>query len=104
MLPIWWQRQESNPLLTRTVGTDALATLFYVQEDGVLEFTPMIPVSHFPLTHHGTTTLSITLQALALEADSEPVRVKLDWDGVWHDGETEMKNHCIVSLDPPSGS
>ncbi len=42
IMPLSWQRQELHPLLTRTVGTDAIASLFFVQEDGLLGITPAL--------------------------------------------------------------
>jgi len=39
IMPLSWQRQELHPLLTRTVGTDAIAVLFFLQGDGLLGFT-----------------------------------------------------------------
>jgi len=35
IMPLPWQRQEYERLLTRTIGTPMLGGIFYVQEDGV---------------------------------------------------------------------
>lgn len=34
----------------------------------------------------GACTFIITVQARGAEADSAPVRLKIAWDGSWHDG------------------
>jgi hypothetical protein len=81
IMPVGWIRQELYTLPTRIVGPDAQAALFYVQEDGLLEFTPARPTAtHFPLSHQSPVTLWVTLQAVSIEADSPPIRLKImEW-------------------------
>jgi hypothetical protein len=105
IMPLGWIRQELSPLLTRTVGPNALAALFFVQEDNVLGLTPAIPSSgalatHFPRFHQAPVTLWIILQAVSLEADSRSIRLKIEWNGPWHEGKSEIERACRVSLDP----
>jgi hypothetical protein len=104
IMPLLWVRQELYPnLMTRTVGPDAFAALFFVQDDGVLGLTPGIPPSgalatHFPRLHHAPVTLWVTLRAVSIEADSRPIRLKIEWYGPWHKGKSELENSCRVSL------
>jgi hypothetical protein len=43
VMPLSWQRQELYPLRTRSIGPDAIAALFFVQEDGTLGFAGPFP-------------------------------------------------------------
>jgi hypothetical protein len=105
-MPLGWQRQELYPSRTRRIGPEAISALFFVQQDGTLGLTPALGpggtlASHFPQIHAGRTTLWVTLQATSTEADSPPVRLKIAWDGQWHDGKAEIESSCKVSIDPP---
>lgn len=105
VIPLLWIRHELNPLLTRTIGPDALAALFYIQENGALAITPAVgpggssPI-HFPRDHQQPVTLSITLRAIAMEVDSRSIRLKIEWKGPWRAGKAEIEAACRVSLDP----
>ena len=89
-------RGEIYPLL-RTIGPDAEVNLLWVREDGWFQFEPIVWPSHFPtgtywprkVLGHGTGS--------GTEADSEPRRFKIDWDGQWHDGATEIAQHLRVT-------
>jgi hypothetical protein len=103
IMPVAWARQELSPLLTRTVGSDQLANIFFVQADGILGFTPaMLPSripSHFPYLHQGPATLWVTLRAVSIEADSRSIRLKIEWSGQWYPSKAEIENACKVSVD-----
>lgn len=104
-MPMGWVRQELYPSRARKIGRDAIAALFFVREDGALGLAPALGpdnvlAAHFPLIHRGRTTLWITLQATSTEVDSPPIRLKIAWDGQWHDGKAEIESGCMVSLDP----
>jgi hypothetical protein len=104
IMPLPWQRQEYERLLTRTVGSPAVAGIFYVQGDGVFSFTPATAAggvaAHFPQPHQGASTWWITLRALSIEADSPSQRLKIDWNGQWPDGKAEIERACTVTIDP----
>jgi hypothetical protein len=101
ILPLAWQRDPTGRLLTRTIGPKAVADLFFVQDDGLLQLpiTPAVTPNHFPAVHKGNTTLWMTLQAVADEADSPPVRFRIDYNGQWHAGEAEMGRNVTVSIE-----
>jgi hypothetical protein len=105
VMPLPWQRQELQPLLTRTLGTSSLAGVFYVQQDGTLGITPVggperTVAAHFPREHIGPCTLWITLRALSIEADSPSIRLRINWSGQWHDGKAEIEGQCVVTVEP----
>ena len=102
IMPLGWVRQELYRSLTRTIGSYWDASLFFVQSDGILIFTPArsgeLAWPHFPGEHKGPTTLWVTLHARSIEADSPSVRLKIEWDGRWYEGKAEMERGCKVSL------
>ena len=105
MMPLPWLRGEYDRLLTRTVGPDGLAQLFFVQDDGTLGITPAIPPNgglseHFPREHKGPSTLWVSLRAVSIEADSPLIRLRIEWNGHWHAGKAEIERACLVSVDP----
>ncbi len=103
IMPVSWVRQELYTILTRTVGPDASAAVFYVQADGVLGITPAhgpkgeVP-RHFPVRHQGSVTLWVRLQAISIEADSSPVTLKITWDGKWHHTKAALERACCVQF------
>jgi hypothetical protein len=105
IMPLSWVRQELHRLLTRTVGPDAIASLFFVQDDGVLGFTPALTpqgglATHFPRSHKGPVILWATLRALSIEADSSSMRLKIDWNGQWRSDIAGLNAACRVTVDP----
>jgi hypothetical protein len=105
IMPITWERQELYPLLTRTIGSDQIASLFFIQEDGVLGFTPAVTptgtlAAHFPREHKGAITLWVTLRAVSIEADSPSTRLRIDWDGQWPSDKVGLSGICRVTVDP----
>jgi hypothetical protein len=104
-MPLAWQRQEylEHPILT--LGTPGRAGVFFVQQDGTLGITTALTPkgtlpAHFPREHKGQCTLWITLKALSIEADSRPLKLRIDWSGRWHDGKAEIENECKVAIEP----
>jgi hypothetical protein len=100
IVPLGWVRGEVYPLL-RTIGPDADTTLFWVGEDGMFAFAPIVWPNHFPKPAKGPATFWVTVQAQSVEADSRPpLRLKIVWDGQWHPGASELAKHLIVLPDP----
>jgi hypothetical protein len=105
IMPLSWMRQELNSLLTRTVGTYQDAAVFFVQDDGMLAFTPMLTprgelAGHFPREHRGPATLWVTLRALSVETDSPAMRLKIEWNGQWRSDKVGISVACSVTVDP----
>ena len=104
-MPLTWVRQELYPTRSRVIGPDQTASLFFIQQDGLLGLTPSLApggvlATHFPLFHPGAVTLWITLQATSTETDSPLVRLKIAWNGLWSDDKTNLAANCVVSVDP----
>jgi hypothetical protein len=95
-VPLQWERQELAGTAAVTVGPDAYASLFYVQDDGLLKFTTLAELVHFPKAKKGPQTYWVTLRGTSIEDDSPPSIYKIVWDGKWEDGDSEMRNHVSV--------
>jgi hypothetical protein len=95
-LPLMWVGQELLPLAL-DIGPDKDATLLYVQEDGLFSFTPLVFPYHFPPAKIGEAHFWVTLQAQALEAVSDLRRYKIDWNGKWDPGESEIAHNLVVT-------
>jgi hypothetical protein len=96
-LPLAWKYPELHPL-ARTVGDDAVANLFFVLEGKPREFVlPLIP-NNFPHRHDPPLRLWATVQARAIEGNSPPLRLRIDWNDKWHDGEAEMANNLQIAV------
>lgn len=95
-LPLAWRNPKLHPA-ARTVGAEAEADLFYITDERVLYFTPMITPENFPSSFQGRTRIWVTVIARAIEADSVPVCVAIAWDGEWVSGEAEMAQHVNVA-------
>jgi hypothetical protein len=95
-VPLAWVRGEIYPLL-RTIGPEAEVVLLWVREDGWFQFQPIVLPNHFPPGGVGPARFWVTAQVRAIEADSEPRRFRIDWDGQWHDGAAEIAQHLRVT-------
>ena len=93
---IGWRNGERLPP-TRTIGWAEYAHFFSVVEGVGLRLNLLTEPPDLPLAWLGASTLLLTLQARASEVDSPPLRTKVDWDGNWHPGETEMGQHLKVA-------
>ena len=101
IMPLRWVRQELYGPLTRTVGKDQQAVLFFVQQDGLLALTPALGPKgevaiHFPSDYWGPTTLWVTLQAVSNEGDSRPICLKIAWNGEWRNDKVGLEHVCNV--------
>jgi hypothetical protein len=95
-VPLGWCNRELHPI-RRTIGpkTQADVDLLFVRE-GVMKFMPLFPTTNFPATHSGETHLWVTAVAQGLDGESKPLHLKIDWDGKWERGDTEMARHLRV--------
>ena len=98
-LPLAWRLQEIYGN-SRTIGraTKADASLLYVRQE-FLRITLILTPNNFPDTMAGITGGAhfwLTLVARGLESESRPLRLKIDWDGRWEEGESEMRRHLTI--------
>ena len=102
-VPITWVRQELyGTVISRTIGPDETVNLLWVREDGWFQFEPVFPPpNHFPeAIQKGPANFWVTVQVQSIEADSEPYRFRVAWNGKWESGEKEIANNLVVTPDP----
>jgi hypothetical protein len=94
-IPFSWRHQTVFPLL-RTIGPETYADLCCVKKGVGLRINLLIVPNNLRAMRSGASTLELALQARGIETESNILRVKVTWDGGWHDGEAEMARHLIV--------
>ena len=100
-LPLRWRDQEYVPRFQK-IGSAKDADLCMIRKQGGLSLLPLfMPYNLLPYAHRkGACRLVLSLQARSNQADSEPLRIQICWDGIWADGDTEMKEHLQVKALP----
>jgi hypothetical protein len=94
-LPLTWRYPVVHNR-RETIGQEAAADLCAVTERRELRIPLCIKPKVFKAERAEKSEFVFTIQARGEEAESNIVRVKIKWDGNWHEGETEMKNHLSV--------
>lgn len=94
-VPMEWQHQKLYPL-TRTIGPDANCDLCSVGESGWLRLHPVLIPNSLQVVYRTSTILVLTFQAKGNEGNSPITRIRIAWDGIWHEGEAEMGQHLVI--------
>jgi hypothetical protein len=91
-VPLRWEHAEAFPAI-RNVGSPVVADLLAVTSDRTLAIQTVPTAKEYVVG----ADLLITVVARSLERESAPVQIRVVWDGGWHVGETEMRNHLRVT-------
>jgi hypothetical protein len=102
-VPLGWRHQQLYPA-ARTVGSDADVDLCSIVKGNWLDIHPLVVPFNLKVRRLKACTFVMSLQAHASECDSAVLRVKVTWDGQWHDGAQEMKRHLVVEVLNAQGS
>lgn len=98
-VPLAWQHEALYPK-ARNIGhsTVALVDLLLLHSDSI-RLMPMIdPVPiNFGDTMQGAQNFRITVVARGLNAESQPLRVEVQWDGQWEAGDAETAGHFSIT-------
>jgi len=98
-VPLSWRHQNIFPIY-RTIGSDGHVDLCSISSDKVLRLHPLIAPNNLPVVRQEASEFAVTIQAKAAEGDSEPLRLRIAWDGTWEAGALEMQRHLsITALD-----
>ncbi len=101
---VW--RFEAGNSEPKTIGRAEECELCLILKDTrVLRLSP-IKENQVPNTFSPPVTLILTLQARGVEADSEPYRLRINWQGQWSDdqkqtNEASSRSHPIMKRDAP---
>jgi hypothetical protein len=93
-IPMIWQHQDYFPG-ARTIGNPANVDVFRVTQEKELTLFPLIPALNLNAVYRSACNLTLTLQARSDEGESPVMRVRIAWDGEWHDGNEEMGRHLV---------
>ena len=103
-IPLGWQHYD---IRSRTIGrsTIANADLFAVHAglsggQPTLFFVPKIQPIDFPAQMIGAQHFWLTLIARGLNGESNPLRLRVDWDGGWDRGDAEMAKRLMIAVQP----
>jgi hypothetical protein len=103
-LPLSWQHQRHYST-NRTIGRATVADvdLFFVQP-GLLSLTPTVTPLNFPSKMQGGEQhFWVGVVARGINGESKPLRLRVDWNGRWDGGDTEMAHHLIVTVERQRG-
>ena len=94
-VPFSWRHQQLFPI-SRTIGAQADIDLCSVTEAGVLQLHLLLQPLNLQWARARASTMVLSVQARGDQADSPVLRVKIAWDGHWHQGTAEMRQHLVV--------
>jgi hypothetical protein len=95
-VPVHWRDQEFTPV-TQTIGAQKDADFLMVgKQSRVLSLTPLLAPNNLTVHWEGGFKFIARFQVRSDEADSEDLRAKVSWDGIWEDGDFEMHKHLHV--------
>jgi len=57
----------------------------------------MVTPLSFPGSMQGETHVWVTVVARGPSGESEPVRLRIDWNGKWERGDAEMAQHLQIA-------
>jgi hypothetical protein len=93
-MPLRWRHGD---LLSKKIGYPAECDICCVvkQSRPIVRFHPLIQTDDLQSTFTNEFHMRMTLQAKGIETETEPLVLKIDWDGQWAD-ETEQMAHYFV--------
>lgn len=96
-VPMRWRHQEFYPL-TRTIGPETDCDLCYVTEEKWFGLLPLFVPNDLQVRRQNSCRIAASFQARSNQADSPIIRVEIAWDGLWEDGDTEIKRHMKMKV------
>jgi hypothetical protein len=92
-LQLRWQFAD---LSYRTVGPEVICDLGHLIRDQKFSLTPYHWASNFEGSLQPNQSMLVVVQAVADNAESNPLCISITWDGIWTDDTDEMQTHLIV--------
>ena len=93
--PIRCRNQDHFPT-RHTVGSPVDFDICRIHDNGNLFLRPIIQSAGLQIKWHGSFSLKLTFQAKSAEVDSRPIALKIQWNGQWHEGVTEMQDYFKI--------
>ncbi len=94
-IPLGWRHQDASSLF-RTLGPEAHADICSVVKGKWLQIHAVVQPNNLVTVRRSACVLVLHLQVRTNESDSPIVKMRVSWDGGWHDGAEEMKRHLKI--------
>jgi hypothetical protein len=101
-IPLLWLHGQVYPA-SRNLGRPASADFVIIAQDlhvsenqHQLHLMPAILPNNFQRSYYSAMHIWVTVVATSIETDSPPLRLAVDWDGAWEEGEAEMARHFKI--------
>jgi len=94
-LQLTWQFPKTSPQYS-VVGPDHTCDLGYIRPDRDFTLSPYVTPNNFQGVVRAGDRMRVEIQAVADNAESEPLFLEIAWDGTWNDDTTEMRRHLVV--------
>jgi len=91
-VPFAWRHQQLFPV-ERTIGAPSDLDLISVSEEPILTIHLLLEPLNLQVRRHTQTTFVLKCQARGNESDSDPLAIKVAWDGNWHE---DMSGHLAL--------
>lgn len=93
---VTWRWPQFSPLYA-TVGPDELSTFGALLENSnSIELKLYWYPNNLQKTIPPNEPTRLEFKAVSDSAASNPLIIQISWDGIWVEGEAEMRTHCIV--------
>jgi hypothetical protein len=96
-LPLRWRDQEFVPLFQK-VGSEKHADLCRIGQQNGLTLLPLYEPNNFTVNYPGRCHLILWVQARSNQADSDPLKVEINWNGIWDDDDKTMLDHITITV------
>jgi len=94
-VPLGWRHQDATSLF-RTLGPEAHADICSVVKGKWLQIHTVLQPNNLVTVRRSACVVVLHLQVRTNEVDSAVVRIRISWDGGWHEGSEEMKRHLKI--------
>lgn len=96
-VPIHCRNQSHNPLKHDIGPSKHFDVCSVLNQGSCILLHPILTPNNLRTAWAGPQHLVLSFQARSTEVDSDIVRIKIVWDGKWHEGANEMATHFRIS-------
>ena len=96
-IPLQWRHGDVLPIF-RVIGPVTFADLCSVVVTEGFRLHTLISPYVLHTVRPTATKLALTVQAHSAESNSDPLRIEIAWDGGFHTGAQEMRQHLTVEV------
>ncbi len=93
-----WMGIDAYNSNTRTLGATSYYCDFICVYESWYRLALICIPNNLDNRWEGKKQIEVSFKLISDEFESEEYRASINWDGVWKDGNEEMKNHMVVKL------